>query len=179
MDDRETLAGIRRGERDAFDAAFRAHYARLVAAAESVVRSRAVAEELAQDVMLALWMKRETLVVEDSLLAYLYRATRNRALNHVRHERVHQRAAPLVADAPSVSPTGPSALADAEIATAVSAALEHLPDRCREVFELSRVQYLTYAEIAASLGISIKTVEAQMGKALRILREQLADWLPR
>ena len=178
MDDRELLERVRLGEREAFDTAFRAYYALLVGSAESVVRSRAIAEELVQDVMLTLWMKRETLTVDDSLRAYLYKATRNRALNHVRHERVHQRTAPLLADAPSVPPTGPSALADAEIATAVSAAMNQLPDRCREVFELSRAQHLTYSEIATTLGISVKTVEAQMGKALRILRERLAEWLP-
>ena len=178
MDDRELIERVRRGEREAFDSAFRAYYALLVGTAESIVRSRAVAEELVQDVMLALWMKRETLTVDDSLRAYLYRATRNRALNHVRHERVHLRTTPLFAEASSVPPTGPTALADAEISAALSVAMNHLPDRCREVFELSRAQHLTYSEIATTLGISVKTVEAQMGKALRILREQLAEWLP-
>jgi RNA polymerase sigma-70 factor (ECF subfamily) len=57
-------------------------------------------------------------------------------------------------------------------------ALADLPDRCREVFQLSRDRGLKYAEIATALGISIKTVEAQMGKALRVLRERLAPWLP-
>jgi RNA polymerase sigma-70 factor (ECF subfamily) len=56
--------------------------------------------------------------------------------------------------------------------------VQSLPDRCREVFELSRVHGLKYAEIARALGISVKTVEAQMGKALRTLRERLAPWLP-
>ena len=59
---------------------------------------------------------------------------------------------------------------------AVQRAVQSLPDRCREVFELSRVHGLKYAEIARTLGISVKTVEAQMGKALRILRERLAIW---
>jgi RNA polymerase sigma-70 factor (ECF subfamily) len=65
-----------------------------------------------------------------------------------------------------------------ELSVAVQAAVQSLPDRCREVFELSRVHGLKYAEIARQLGISVKTVEAQMGKALRTLREKLAGWLP-
>lgn len=178
MEDRELLDRIRRGDREAFDWAFRAYYALLVGAAESLVRSRAVAEELVQDVMLTLWQKRESLFVDDSVRAYLYKATRNRALNHLRHERVEKRSAPFLAEAPSIAPSAPAQLANAEIASAITAALEHLPARCREVFELSRAQNLKYSEIASTLGISVKTVEAQMGKALRILRERLADWLP-
>ncbi len=61
---------------------------------------------------------------------------------------------------------------------ALRAAMGDLPERCREVFELSRVHGLRYAEIASALGISVKTAEAQMGKALRIRRERLAPWLP-
>jgi RNA polymerase sigma-70 factor (ECF subfamily) len=62
--------------------------------------------------------------------------------------------------------------------TAIRDAIQRLPDRCREVFELSRLHGLKYTEIAQTLGISIKTVEAQMGKALRVMREELAPWLP-
>lgn len=177
MDDRELLEGVRQGDRAAFDTVFRANYGLLVGVAESLVRSRAVAEELVQDVMLILWQKHEALAVDESLRAYLYRATRNRALNHLRHERVKKKAAPLMAEPPSVPATGPANLAAQEIAAAVKEAMTHLPDRCREVFELSRAQNLKYTEIASTLGISVKTVEAQMGKALRILREQLAPWI--
>ena len=74
--------------------------------------------------------------------------------------------------------SAPASLVEEEIDAALNEAVNGLPERCREVFELSRVHGLRYAEIAATLGISIKTVEAQMGKALRILRERLAPWLP-
>jgi RNA polymerase sigma-70 factor (ECF subfamily) len=67
---------------------------------------------------------------------------------------------------------------EGEIHAALGKAVASLPERCREVFELSRVQGLKYAEIASALGISVKTVEAQMGKAIRILRARLAAWLP-
>jgi RNA polymerase sigma-70 factor (ECF subfamily) len=178
VDERELLAGIRQGDEDAFDAIFRAHYPPLVGVAERMLRSRAIAEEIVQDVMLELWRRRESLPIEDSLRAYLFRATRNRALNHVRHGRVEREGQPHVAGATAEAPTAPSTLVEEEIDTALRAALGDLPDRCREVFELSRVHGLRYAEIAATLGISVKTVEAQMGKALRILRERLAAWLP-
>ena len=178
MDDRALLARLRGGDEAAFDAIFRAHYAPLVGLAESVLRHRAVAEEVVQDVMLELWRRRETLVVEESLRAYLFRATRNRALNHLRHRKVEQRGEPHARGESVVPAAADAYLVEEEIDAAVRRAVAELPDRCREVFELSRVHGLRYAEIARALDISVKTVEAQMGKALRVLRERLAPWLP-
>ena len=176
--DRELLDRLRQGDRDAFDAIFRAHYPAVVAVAERIAGERAVGEEVAQDVMLELWRRHETLSVDESLRAYLVRAARNRALNHLRHERMKVRTAPHAAGQTVTQPDAPARLAEAEIDAAVRAAVGALPERCREVFELSRGQGLRYAEIAGVMGISVKTVEAQMGKALRMLRQRLAAWLP-
>jgi RNA polymerase sigma-70 factor, ECF subfamily len=178
VDERELLERIRQGDDGAFDAVFRAHYPPLVGMAEVMLRSRAVAEEIVQDVMLALWRRRDSLPVEESLKAYLFRATRNRALNHLRHARVEREGEPFAAGPTMKAPTAPSLLVEEEIDVAVRQAIGDLPERCREVFELSRVHGLRYAEIASTLGISVKTVEAQMGKALRLLRDRLAAWLP-
>jgi RNA polymerase sigma-70 factor (ECF subfamily) len=113
-----------------------------------------------------------------SIRAYLLRSVRNRSLNHLRHLRVRRDTdadvqnlydEPVGSDQPVVAK---------ELADAVQIALKELPPRCREVFELSRVNGLKYSEIAEALDISQKTVEAQMGKALRIMRERLRPWLP-
>lgn len=178
MNDRELLDLLRSGRRDAFDTLFHAHYPRLVGLAESMLRDRGSAEEVVQDVMLELWRRRDSLRLQTSLSAYLYRSTRNRALNHLRHARVQRRAEPYLIEE-STPPTATDRKAvQAEIDAALREAVASLPERCREVFELSRMAGLRYAEIAETMGISIKTVEAQMGKALRILRERLAAWLP-
>lgn len=178
MDDRAVLDRIRQGDEGAFDEVFRAHYASLVGLAEGMLRRRDIAEEIVQDVLLELWRRRQTLSIEDSLRAYLFRATRNRALNHLRHLRVEREGEAHLKPPTSSLPAAPSALVQDEINAALREAMRALPRRCREVFELSRVQGLRYSEIAQVLGISIKTVEAQMGKALRILRDHLAPWLP-
>ena len=107
MTDRELLDRLHQGDRDAFDAVFRAHYATLVGVAERIVGERAVAEELAQDVMLELWRRHETLHVDESLRAYLVRAARNRALNHLRHERMVVRTAPRAAGETVTQPDAP------------------------------------------------------------------------
>jgi RNA polymerase sigma-70 factor (ECF subfamily) len=178
LTDRDLLDRLREGDHDAFDAIFRAHYPSLVALAERMLRQRAVAEEIAQDVMLELWKRRATLTFDVSLRAYLFQATRNRVLNHLRHEKVERQGQLVASQEPLVQPRPHAVLTEEEIDGAVREAVATLPDRCREVFELSRVQGLRYAEIAAIMGISVKTVEAQMGKALRVLRDRLAPWLP-
>lgn len=179
IDDRELLARLRGGDSTAFDAIFRANYALLVRVAESMLQERATAEEIAQDVMLELWRRREQLDVTESVRGYMLQATRNRALNHLRHRAIERRSEPHLAESAARVPLADAATREGEIEAAIRAAVAELPERCRAVFELSRIDGLKYAEIAERLGISVKTVEVQMGKALRVLRVRLVPWLPK
>jgi len=169
---------IRAGDESAFDSVFRTHYAHLVRMAQSVVREPALAEEIAQEVMLELWRRRESLQVEQTFRAYLIRSTRNRALNHSRHQRIVEREAAAAAVDPPSSPSAEDEVLGVELERAVRDAIDGLPEDCREVFQLSREQGLKYAEIATALEISVKTVEKRMGHALAELRQRLAPWLP-
>jgi RNA polymerase sigma-70 factor, ECF subfamily len=178
MEERDLLTRLQSGDQAAFDAIFREHYPHLVGFAQGLLRDRSAAEDVAQEVMLELWRRRSDVVILESLRAYLLRSTRNRALNQLRHANVQQRAEPHLMGEDSVSPTGASELVADELRSAIVAAIAELPPGCREVFELSRGRGLRYAEIAAALGISVKTVESQMGKALRHLRARLSAWLP-
>lgn len=177
MDDRELLERVRAGDETAYDTVFRAWYGPLVRVAGALLQDSDAAEEVVQEVMVELWRRRHVMDAEVTLRAYLLRAVRNRSLNHLRHLKVRRDTTgdvealydePIASDQPLVA---------RELSEAVRLALNELPPRCREVFDLSRVHGLKYAEIAESLGISQKTVEAQMGKALRVLRERLAEWL--
>jgi RNA polymerase sigma-70 factor, ECF subfamily len=145
--------------------------------AESVVRERAPAEEIAQEVMLELWRRRESLQVEQSFGAYLMRSTRNRALNHVRHQRIVARELASATLEVRESPGTDADMLGVELEQVVREAIAGLPERCREVFELSRVQGMRYVDIASVLDISVKTVEKRMGQALSELRARLAPWL--
>jgi RNA polymerase sigma-70 factor (ECF subfamily) len=169
---------IRAGDEGAFDVVFRSNYPHLVRMAESVVREPALAEEIAQDVMLELWRRRESLDIEQTFRAYLIRATRNRALNHIRHQRIVAREAALPALESPSAPSAEEELLGLELERAVREAIDGLSDDCREVFQLSRASGLKYAEIATTLEISIKTVEKRMGQALAELRDRLSSWLP-
>lgn len=178
MTDSELLRRLADDDHEAFNEAFRAHYAPLVGFAESLLRDRALAEETAQEAMMELWKRRASLERLESLRAYLFRSVRNRSLNHLRQQRAHREAEPRVLEGLEPPPPASLRLVEGEIDEALREAVAGLPPRCREVFELSRVHGLRYAEIAETLGIGVKAVEAQMGRALRELRVRLAEWLP-
>jgi RNA polymerase sigma-70 factor (ECF subfamily) len=153
-------------------------YAPLVRYIHGMLRDQALAEDMAQEAMLELWKRRERLAADSNFQGYLWQAARSRALNHIRHERVTQQAEPQVIALIPEQPGADALAAEAELEAAIRSALQSLPPRCREVFELSRVRGLRYSEIADLLGVSVKAVEAQMGRALRVMRERLAPWLP-
>ena len=177
VDESELLARLRDGDDDAFGAIFREQYPALVVVGTRLLGERALAEEVAQDVMLELWRRRATLALTGPLRAYLQQATRNRALNRLRQARTAQRGEFYVRG-PSPTPASDAHVISEELSTAVLAAMASLSQPQREVFEMNRQRGLTYAEIASLLGISVKSVEARMGRALKQLREQLAPWLP-
>jgi RNA polymerase sigma-70 factor, ECF subfamily len=177
MSDRELLDRLRAGDADAFDTVFRTWYPAVVRVAERIVREESLAEELAQEVFLGLWRRRESLDAEGTAQGYLFQAVRNRALNHLRHSAVERKAAvvlPFLAEPPAPADAGVEA---SDLEHAIATAIAGLPTRCREVFTMSRERGLRYAEIADVLGISVKAVEANMGRALKQLRAQLAPWL--
>jgi RNA polymerase sigma-70 factor (ECF subfamily) len=177
VDESELLARLRQSDDDAFAAIFREHYSWLVLAAARLLADRSLAEEVVQDVMLELWRRREALVLTGPLRAYLHQSTRNRALNHLRHGRTVRQSEPYVRP-PTAAPRADARATSRELQAAVAAALAELSPPQREVFEMSRRDGLTYPEIASALDISVKTVEARMGRALRHLRERLSPWLP-
>ncbi len=176
--DVDLLARLRNGDATAFDEIFREWYPPLVRYVQRMLRDQAAAEDIAQEAMLELWRRRDRLTGDGPFHAYLWQSARNRALNHIRHARVTERAEPHVVAVTPEQPHADAHIIESEIEQALRAAVDGLPPRCREVFQLSRVRGLKNAEIAETLGVSIKAVEAQMGKALRVLRERLAPWLP-
>lgn len=177
MDDSVLLARLRAGDDAAFAEVFRTFYPALVRAAERVVGDRARAEDAVQEVMLELWRRRAALGEGVRLRAYLHQSVRNRCLNQIRHLRIVREGEPH-APPPSAAPPADGAAAAGELEAALERTLAALPPDVRETFQMSRVDGLTYPEIARILEISVKTVEARMGRALRTLREGLAAWLP-
>lgn len=162
---------LRDGDEAVYETLFRTFSPGLCAFLTRYVGERAIAEELVQDVFLALWNQRATLHLTGSVQAYLYTAARNRALNALQHERVADRFRVTTLQRMTVVEAVVHGEAECIAALEFSDAMARLPTRCRLVFTLQRTHGMTYGEVAACLGISVKTVETQMGRALRTLRQ--------
>ena len=175
--DEELLAALQRGEEWALDRLFRTHYTYLCQVVFRVLPDRNTAEDLVQEVFLAVWRKRDTIRVEQSVHAYFRRAAVNRTLNYIRDQK-------LIVDDETALPADLSAseagivqqLEAAELAQEIEAAIAALPERCRLIFGLSRFEQLSNKAIAEELGLSIKTVENQMTRALKLLRDRLTPF---
>lgn len=155
---------------------FRSFYQPLGNVIYRVVQDRATAEDLVQDLFLKVWNNRGTLAITTTYKAYLYRAAMNTALHHLqKHKR---QVAWDDARVPEPSRDATTEYLDGEEAElAVAGALEALPPQCRAVFVMSREEGMSYRQIAEALNVAPKTVENQMGKALRLLRERLSSFL--
>lgn len=170
---------IRDGDSATFDALFQSFYSGLCGFVSHQVGSPQVAEELVQEVFADLWRRRREWDPHGPVKRYLYRAAKNQALNHLRHRRVEDRSREQVLKSLRRHQQTPEdVLRFVELSTLVHGAIEQLPERCRQVFLLSRKSGLSYAEIAELLEISVKTVETQMGRALKAIRSVLDSHLP-
>jgi len=175
----EWVEAIRAGDVAAFEALFHAYHASLCGFAYRYLGARDLAEEIVQEVFLFVWERRASWAVRTSVRSYLFTAVRNAALSYLRHERVVRRREADVRGLLPDPPAGADVQAlEAETVAAVRAAVGRLPARCRLVFTLHREQGLTYNEVAEVLGISPRTVEVQIGRALKSLRKGLADLRP-
>lgn len=166
---------IRSGDAQAFKDMFNQYQPKLFRFVWHLVRSVEASEDLVQNVFLRIWHHRQHLPETTSLSAYLYRAARNSALNYLRDEKTTVPHNPNIAALDSEGPDRQYQLG--ELDSLIRRAIDALPEGCRTVFILSRYHDLKYKEIADVLQVSVKTVENQMGRALRLLRNQLADVL--
>jgi RNA polymerase sigma-70 factor, ECF subfamily len=179
LTDQQYLSALKTGDITAFEMLFRNYYQPLCNYAYTFVQDRDEAEEIVQSTFMSVWEKRDALEIRTAVRPYLYAMVRNACLNVIKHEKVKQVhvAGELAVAERSIESVTRTVMA-AELEDKIQEALLKLPEQCRLVFKLSRFEELKYAEIATQLNISVKTVENQMGKALKIMRDQLSDYLP-
>jgi len=162
-----------------FEHLFRLLYSPLCSYANTFLKDVDASEEVVQEIMFRLWESRDKIEIRTTLQSYLYRAVRNASLNVLKHEDVKE--AYRAMQKRALKDDG-SAFNDhvviSELHEKIRQAIDRLPAERKKIFILSRYEGLTYAEISGKLGISVKTVENQMGNALRRLREELSDYLP-
>jgi RNA polymerase sigma-70 factor, ECF subfamily len=161
-----------------FEKVFREYYSPLTLYVNGILKDSDLAEEIVQDFFYNFWKNREQLDVHTSIKSYLFQSVRNRALKHLRHENVKQKYASKVLDSADdkLNVTGLSVYELKELEEKINKVLDKLPPVCNQVFRMSRFEGLKYKEIAERLSISVKTVEANMSRALSEFRQQLGAY---
>lgn len=134
-----------------------------------------VAEDIVQEVFLEVWKKRKELTIRTNFRSYLRRSVVNRTLNYIRDQKLVFEDEEKASSVKSKSSSGLDNLQTIELEQRIGLAIDSLPQKCRIIFGMNRFEEMSYAEIANKLEISVKTVENQISKALKILREKLKD----
>lgn len=172
------------GDKSSFEKVYRYYYPRLVYFARQYLFDLEASKNIVQDVFTELWAKRDTLRIDTNLNAWLFTVTKNKSLKVISHLKAQQnyddhiKMRLLEVNYKSLADFDTSNLIFEELQSQIQAALDKLPPACRRVFEMSRFDDKKNKEIAEELNLSIKTVEAQISKALRSLRNDLKDYLP-
>lgn len=176
LEDQELLSLLKDGDIEAFNTLFRKYYKPLCAFAHRYV-AREDLEEIVQDLFLWLWNNHENLEIRTSLSSYLFRATHARCLNKIEQNEVKQRIETIYWK----NYHGNDSIEDYqldELVVRIHKAINKLPESYREAFIMHRFKDKSYKEIAESLNVSTKTIDYRIQKALKLLREDLKDYLP-
>jgi len=182
--ERVWIQHIQKGDHYAFEALFKEYYLALTRFAWRFVQCESSAEELVQEVFSELWEKRKELVIEGALRPYLYKAVRNRALNAIRREkREYQYTSQWkenreIMEEMEWNEPGLQQDRVRKVQQLIGEAIEELPTRSKMTYKLHRYDGLTYEEIAEVMNVSVKTVESQMTRTLKLLRKRLSSLLP-
>lgn len=161
-----------------FETIFRMYYSNLCAYANKFVYDVDTSEEIVQEVFFQLWKQREEIGISTSLKSYLYRSVRNRSLNFIKHNRIKDEYENYSKQSKNNEVASPEdEIYASELEQKIVETIDQLPPERKKIFIMSRYDGLKYKEIAEKLNISIKTVENQMGKAIKYLRENLVDYL--
>lgn len=174
--DKAQIDAVKNGDIKVFEKLFRSIYPALCGYALKILKDPDQAEEIVQEVFYVFWKKRENILISTSLKSYLYKAVHNKCLHYIEHQAVVAKYNKHYEHTESGYYEPEDALQTGELYTAYKRTLRDLPERCRIIFQMSRKYGLKYHEIAEKLSISVKTVEANMGKALKAFRHSLAEY---
>lgn len=172
------LKNIKRGDIKAFENIFRQYYLPLYFFALSITNKQEIAEEIVQDLFYVWWRDREKIEIKHSLKSYLYTAVKNKSLQYIEHSNIREqyRQSVLRTTSETQSPTPLQELEEKELELILNGTLKKLPERRLAIFKLHRFEGKKYKEIAESLSLSVKTIEAEMTKAYQVLREEVEKY---
>ncbi|MDR0429279.1 MAG: RNA polymerase sigma-70 factor [Tannerellaceae bacterium] len=178
LGDISVLKKIKEGDIKTFEKIFRLYYSPLCLYAASITGKMYIAEEIVQELFYVFWKERENIQILHSLKNYLYGAIRNRSLQYCEHQEVENRHrdAILTSSNKENSSDPQDTLEYNELKDLIDRTLDKLPERRLRIFRMHRFEGKKYAEIASELSLSVKTVEAEMTKALQLLRKEIENY---
>lgn len=175
-EDKELYLKLKNGSEQAFQVLFKKYYSALCHFARQFLNDSESAEETVQDMFVKIWEKRDHLNIETSVKHYFFRSVRNHCLNQIQHEKIKKQYADMVMESSAHEPSPEQYYIEVDLMKRIEKSIDSLPPKRQEIFRLSREQGMKYKEIADTLQISVKTVEAQMGLALKHLRDELKEF---
>ena len=173
------IEGLKQRDKVVFDYVFNYYYSGLCAFSMQYLNDKDAVEDLVQDFFVGLWIDGNRLQINVSLKSYLFTSVKNRCLDNLKHRKVSEKYQKFILFGSKDSESFVDQyFAESELRQAIQTAMAKLPPRTREIFESSRQNGLSNQEISDKFGISKRTVEIQISNSLKMLRQELADFLP-
>jgi len=176
--ERILIEKLKNSDKSAFTVIFTAYYHDLVRFSFSFTKNSDESEEIVQEAFIKLWEDRNSLIIHNSLKSFLLKSVQNRSIDWLRHSNIRNKYVSVVLDNPILTENDTeNYVFYSELESNFNLAMKKVPIEYSEVFRMSRIEALGYQEIAQKLGVSVRTVEVRIGKALCLLREELKDFM--
>jgi RNA polymerase sigma-70 factor, ECF subfamily len=178
INEKDLIVRLKNGDQTAFELLFHFYYPGLVMYAIQFTTDRMEAEEIVQDFFVRFWQRHQQIIPSDSLKSYLFLSVKNGSLNFLKHKKIEEK---YIRSMTELSGNhlvyDPDLYIASELQEKIKNAIDLLPEKCREIFIMSRMRGLKNEEIATELNLSKRTVETQISKALKVLRVELKDYV--
>lgn len=177
ISEKDLITRFKSGDQTAFELLFHFYYPGLVMYSTQFTTDRVEAEEIVQDFFVRFWQKRQQFIPADSLKSYLFLSVKNGSLNFLKHKKIEERyIKDMIELANHHLVFDPELYVASELQEKVKEAVDLLPEKCREIFIMSRFRGMKNEEIAEELHLSKRTIETQISKALKVMKVELKDY---
>ncbi|HCY40770.1 MAG TPA: RNA polymerase sigma-70 factor [Prolixibacteraceae bacterium] len=175
--EKDLIVRLKNGDQTAFELLFHFYYPGLVMYSTQFTTDRMEAEEIVQNFFVRFWQRHQQIVPSDSLKNYLFLSVKNGSLNYLKHKKIEEKYIRSMSElANNHLIYEPDVYVETELQEKIKNAIDLLPEKCREIFIMSRIRGLKNEEIASELNLSKRTVETQISKALKVMRVELKDY---
>lgn len=178
INEKDLIVRLKNGDQTAFELLFHFYYPGLVMYSTQFTADRMEAEEIVQDFFVRFWQRHQQIIPSDSLKSYLFLSVKNGSLNFLKHKKIEEKYIRSMTELSNHHLVyDPDLYIASELQDKIKQAIDILPEKCREIFIMSRMRGLKNEEIATELNLSKRTVETQISKALKVLRVELKDYV--